>query len=62
MVQEVITQNKALMKNLRLNLIEAKRDFSAFLTLWKYIQRKQKLQKSFLPAGRQAKLIKEWQN
>ena len=46
MVQQVIAHNKALMDTVRLNLIDAKRDLSAFLTLWKYIQRKQKLQKS----------------
>jgi lipopolysaccharide/colanic/teichoic acid biosynthesis glycosyltransferase len=43
-----VAQNRNLMRSLRLNLVEAKRDFSAFLTLWKYMQmKKQREEKNF---------------
>jgi hypothetical protein len=45
MVQSVIEQNRQLMRSLRSNFNEAKNDLSAFLTLWKYIQSKERSQK-----------------
>jgi hypothetical protein len=45
MYQNNVSDKQVFMENLRTNLREAKRDFSAFLTLWKYIQRKERQQK-----------------
>jgi hypothetical protein len=45
MVQKVIDHNRELMRSLRSNFNEAKNDLTAFVTLWKYIQNKEKFQK-----------------
>jgi hypothetical protein len=42
MVQQIMDQNRELMRNLRTNLAEAKKDISAFLVIWKYMQGKEK--------------------
>jgi hypothetical protein len=45
MVEKVIDQNRELMRSLRSNFNEAKNDLAAFVTLWKYIQNKERSQK-----------------
>lgn len=46
MVQQIMNQNKELMRNLRTNFVEAKEDIAAFLAIWKYIQGKEKRYRS----------------
>ena len=45
MINKVIENNKYLMRSLRSKFNESKNDLSAFTTLWKYIQNKEKSQK-----------------
>lgn len=45
MKQQVILQNRDMLKNLRINLAGAKKDLSAFIMLWKYIQAKKRTEK-----------------
>jgi hypothetical protein len=44
-VQKVINQNMELMRSLRSHFNDTRNDISAFVTLWKYIQNKEKSQK-----------------
>ncbi len=45
MVQQLIQQNKEMLKSLTLNIEQAKRDLSIFMSLWKYVQEKEKRNK-----------------
>jgi hypothetical protein len=45
MVQKIAAHNKELMQALRRNFSEARREADAFITLWKYLQAKERTAK-----------------
>jgi|GEM_PF-4053653 len=45
MVEEILEKNRVMMTNFRKNILEAKQGIYLFITLCKYIQQKERLQR-----------------